>query len=194
MSLSDAAPNNGMQATASSVRSCLAAAPQPWWRLALAPGGSAGRPPGALRRYLPRHQRFSSASQWLTMCPSHCCGAPSPPGGARTSRPGWQAGWGRVPGWGQRAGPCWRWRPGPAAPPAESGPACRSEGSPAGQWGVAVALRPALLLPRRAAGGACRAGLAAPGPGRRGLAPRASGAARGSSARHRHVSHGIHKF
>ena len=27
-----------------------------------------------------------------TTCPSHCCGAPWPPGGARTSRPGWQAG------------------------------------------------------------------------------------------------------
>ena len=60
-------------------------------------------------------------------------------------------------------------------------------GRRAHRWdmGVAVARRPALLLPRRAAGGACRAGLAAPGPGLRSPAPRAPGAARGWSARHR---------
>ena len=32
-------------------------------------GRGAGLPPGALRPYLPRHQRFSSASQWLNHVP-----------------------------------------------------------------------------------------------------------------------------
>ena len=58
------------KATASSVRSCLAAAPRRVWQLTLAVRGrGAGRPPGALRAYFPRHQRFSSASQWLHHVP-----------------------------------------------------------------------------------------------------------------------------
>ena len=40
---------------------CVAAGTRSWQ--------GAGRPPGALRRYLPRHQRFSSASQWLNHVP-----------------------------------------------------------------------------------------------------------------------------
>src|SRR5262249_48912725 len=111
----------------------------------------------------------------------------SPPGAARTSRPGWQAVWGRVPGWGQRAGPCW-WlpeRPGPAAPPAESGPAGQRGDSLVGQEGTAVALPSVLRRLLRAAGGVwaaggwCRAGPAAPGPGLPGPGPMARGVARG---------------
>ena len=52
-----------------------------------------------------------------TMCPSHCCGAPWPPGDACTSRPDWQAAEPRMVGAGQPAAPRW-WpagRRGPAA-------------------------------------------------------------------------------
>jgi hypothetical protein len=62
-------PNHALHLTAASVRSHLAAPPHWLWRLALAPGRGTGRPPGALRRYFPRHQRFSAASQWLSHVP-----------------------------------------------------------------------------------------------------------------------------
>ena len=64
-----AEPSAQLTAASVSVRSYLAAAPRCGWRLAPAPGRGAGRPPGARRAYLPRHQRFSSASQWLNHVP-----------------------------------------------------------------------------------------------------------------------------
>ena len=67
--LTASAPNHALPLPAFSVRSHPAAAPCRVWQMAPAPGRGAGRPPGARRPYLPRHQRFSSASQWLNHVP-----------------------------------------------------------------------------------------------------------------------------